>query len=79
MISENPQNDPPSRNWRTPLTLGLAVGLALPTAQGVERNLQPSLGSLGALAVSIVAAGVVAGLASLVASWLVKPGGDARA
>jgi hypothetical protein len=45
----------------------------------VEKNLEPGLGYWGAFAVSMVAAGLIGGLAALVVYWLIKPGGGSGA
>jgi hypothetical protein len=76
-MAEAPQNTPPGRDWRFPLTIGLSIGLALPTAQAVQKNLESDLGYWGAFALSIAAAAVVGGLGALVLSWIIKPGGPA--
>ena len=75
-MADTPQNRPPARDWRFPLTVGLAVGIGGAASRGVEKNLEPSLGYWGAFAVSIVAAGLIGGLVALVVYWLIKPGGS---
>ena len=63
----------PAKDWRFPLSLGLTIGLALPTARGVRDALEPSLGSGAAFAVSLVAAAAIGGLVGLGIHWLIKP------
>ena len=63
-----------AKDWRFPLSLGLTIGLALPTARGVRDALEPSLGSGGAFALSLVAAAGVGALVGLAIHWLIKPG-----
>ena len=60
-----PQNAPPVRDWWLPLSIGLAIGVALPTARGVQSAAEPGLGFGGAFAISLVAAGLVGGIAAL--------------
>jgi hypothetical protein len=64
----------PAKDWRFPLSLGLTIGLALPTARGVRDALEPSLGSGAAFALSLVAAAGVGALVGLAIHWLIKPG-----
>lgn len=73
-MADAPQNTPP-RDWRFPLTVGLSIGLAVAISQEVKKALEPDLGYWGALALSIVAAGIVGALVALVVGWLIKPGG----
>jgi hypothetical protein len=68
------QNTKPARDWRSPLVIGLAVGLAVPFTRDLEKALDPMLGYTGALAVSLVAAAAVGGLVALVLSCLFKVG-----
>jgi hypothetical protein len=70
--SQTPLKTPPARDWRFPLTMGLAIGLALPAARGVRNALEPSLGSEIAFLLSLVVAGAVSGLVGSAVSWLIK-------
>jgi hypothetical protein len=65
-MAEPPQGTPPARDWRFALTIGLSIGVALPTSRGVEKALEPTLGYWGAFLVSVAAAGAVAALVALV-------------
>jgi hypothetical protein len=50
----------------------LSIGVALPTSKAVQKALEPSIGRLGAVLVSIVAAGAVAGLVAMVVILVLK-------
>lgn len=66
-------------DWRSALTIGLPLGLVPPIADTVrEKAIEPTLGYWNALAIGVVAVGVVAGLVALVVSWVIKPGTDDR-
>jgi hypothetical protein len=67
------------RNWRFPLALGLAIGMAVPLARAVRMNLEVSLGSWGSLALSLAVAAAVGGLVALGLFWLLKPSAKRRA
>ena len=72
----------PAADWRFSLINGLAIGLGFAVARDVATAWAPSLGTRGAFAVSLVAAGVVGGLVTLVLSWLLNRGscdGSSRA
>jgi hypothetical protein len=71
-MKETSQKAPATRDWRFPLTMGLAIGLALPAARSVRNALEPSLGSGVAFLLSLVVVGTVSCLVSSAVSWLIK-------
>jgi hypothetical protein len=78
-MADTPQKKPPTRDWRFPLAIGLVIGLGVPIARAVEKNLEPSLGYWGALPFSALVTGVIGVIVALVVYWLIKPGGSDRA
>ena len=70
-MADAPVNARPSKNWRFPLTLGLAIGLAAPLAWNVAKALESSLPPWAAFALGILAAGAGGAVLALVVSWLV--------
>jgi hypothetical protein len=70
-----PQNTTPARDWRFPLSIGLAIGVALPTTRGVQSALEPGLGFGAAFAISLVAAGLVGAIAALAIAGLFRLAG----
>jgi hypothetical protein len=78
-VESAPQKTAASRNWRFPLAIGLAIGLALPVAQAVGTNLEPSLGYWAAFALRVTVAGAVGGLVAGGISWLFRPSSKDRA
>jgi hypothetical protein len=77
-MTDQQQGTPPTLNWRFALVVGLSIGLAIPTSQEVHRAVEPSIGKLGAVLVSIVTAGVAAGLVALVTVWVLRLFGKDR-
>ncbi len=61
-----------ANKWRLPLTVGLAIGLALPAAANVIRAVEPSLGVAGSLLVGLVAAAVAGGATALILNGLLE-------
>ena len=57
--------------------IGVAIGLAVPTSQGVTHALEPALGHWGAFLVSAAAAAAVGVLGALAGTWLLRRGGGA--
>jgi hypothetical protein len=77
-VEDAPKGTPPAMNWRFGLVVGVSVGFALPTSQGVQQALEPGLGHFGAVLVGIVAAAVVGGLVALLLAWLLPRGESGR-
>jgi hypothetical protein len=70
-----PQTAPMPRDWRSPLSIGLAVGTAFAVSRGVQTNLEPMIGYWGAFAASIAAAGAVGALVAMAVLgvfWMMK-------
>jgi hypothetical protein len=72
-VPETEPTVPAVRDYRSPLTMGLAIGMAFAVARGMQTNLEPMIGYWGALAASTAAAGAVGGLAAVIVLWVLKP------
>ena len=72
---ETPRKQPPARDWRALLAIGLGTGLGVAVARSVTGDLEPTLGYGTALAVSLVAAGAIGGFVAWVVGRLAKPRG----
>jgi hypothetical protein len=64
-MADNPQHPEPTKDWRFPLSIGLAIGCGLATGRAINDNLTTSLGSIGAFVVGLLASSAVAGLVAL--------------
>jgi hypothetical protein len=74
-----PQNPIPGRDWRSPLVLGLSIGLGLGVARAVGSALEPGVGYWWAFAIRLLVAGAVTGGVSLAVNWLFERAGGDRA
>ena len=41
-MADAPKDQPPAVNWRFAVPIGLSIGLAIPTSQGVTHALEPN-------------------------------------
>jgi hypothetical protein len=64
-MADEQQGTPPKLNWQLALIMGVSIGIGIGTSKAVQEALEPSIGKLGAVLVSIVAAGAVAGLVGM--------------
>jgi hypothetical protein len=69
MEQMNRQSSRPPR-WPNPLIMGASIGVGISTAQSVETNMAPAMGSVVALLCGLLTAAVVAAGISLIASWI---------
>jgi hypothetical protein len=77
MVDTTP-NPTPTKDWRFPVSMGLAIGVGLATERAVKENLEASLGGTGAFLVSVLATAAVAGLVALIVYRLFPPSENQR-
>jgi hypothetical protein len=74
-MQKTPPNAGPAKDWRFPLSIGLAIGIGAPVARSLEQALGPDLPSWCRIGASAVLAGLLGGFVGLVVHALLRPAG----